>query len=74
VATLKNCEEQTWCPECGSPYEVVQSKSQPTCICHSICDVCGGRIVHYLLGEDPSYPDMSGEWCNKCGPFGRLDG
>jgi len=62
--------EEAECPECGAPHEVVRpGKTQPTCICHLICDACGGRIVYHSHGENPKYPNMGGEWCEKCGPF-----
>lgn len=62
-----------WCGVCGTPHEIVRpGKTQPTCMCHMICDDCGGRIAHFALGEDAKYPTMCGDWCAKCGPFGAI--
>ena len=67
-------EEESYCPTCGTPWELVRpGKSQPTCICHLICDICGGRVTNHHWGEDPDHPNMAGEWCNHCGPFGALE-
>ncbi len=67
-------EEQAFCPDCGAPHDLVRpGKTQPSCICHLICDNCGGRIAHHMVGEDSRYPRMGGEWCPKCGPFPDLE-
>lgn len=59
------------CGVCGEPHEMVRpGKTQPTCICDSICDICGGRKSFFSVGEDKLYPNMTGEWCSSCGPFG----
>lgn len=61
------------CPYCGAEHEFVRpGKTQPACICHLICDTCGGRVAHHSLGEDVRFPHMSGEWCNRCGPQGEI--
>lgn len=66
-------EMRVSCPECGTPHELVRpGKTQPVCICHLICDTCGGRKVFHGIGEDPRHPNMTGEWCVECGPFGDL--
>lgn len=63
-------EAVAFCPECGTPHETIRpGKTQPVCICHLICDICGGRKAYHFVGEDPNYPNMSGEWCSECGPF-----
>lgn len=60
----------TCCPVCETPYEIVKTgKTYPNCICHLICDLCGGRIAHHTLGEDKRFPKLCGDWCEKCGPF-----
>lgn len=61
---------RTKCPDCETPHKVMKSgKTEPVCICHLICDICGGRKVFHELNEDCQYPYMSGEWCVECGPF-----
>lgn len=63
----------TRCSTCDTPYEeICPGRTQPLCICHLICDDCGGRIVHHSFGEDIKFPNVAGNWCSKCGPLGGL--
>jgi hypothetical protein len=67
-----NEEVKAYCPKCGTPHVAVRpGKTQPNCECDTICDICGGKVNYHT--EDPRWPRMSGEWCDKCGPFPGAD-
>lgn len=66
-------EERAWCPICGMAHEFVRpGKTQPSCDCDTICPACGEKTIKYHTEDevkDSEYPNVSGYFCSKCGPF-----